>query len=191
MLWLRSYTSDIGLTKLLYISMEAGPGLSIANQFQCFVLTEMSSKDVIIIILENICIEITSEWYVDSIIKTEKTIGVYRSLAICGNVFCSNQITKESQKDVLLQNVQINNYSCTKRRKEKNSSLYRSHKLFLSNDWFEVIRVNCGIAIIPSFIIDVLLSSKSIQFGTKMTRTEPDNEVELREVLGPPHLSLG
>ena len=191
MLWLRSYTSDIGLTELLYISMEAGPGLSIANQFQCFVLTKMSSKDVIIIILENICIKITSEWYVDSIIKTEKTIGVYRSLTICGNVFCSNQITKESQKDVLLQNVQINNYSCTKRRKEKNSSLYRSHKLFLSNDWFEVIRVNCGIAIIPSFIIDVLLSSESIQFGTKMTRTEPDNEVELREVLGLPHLPLG
>jgi len=30
-LWLGSYTSDIELAKLLYISMEAGPGISTAN----------------------------------------------------------------------------------------------------------------------------------------------------------------
>jgi len=61
----------------------------------------------------------------------------------------------------------------------------------LSDDWFEVIRVNCGIAIILFFIIDVLPFSESIQFGTKMTRTEPDNEVELRKILEPPHMPLG
>ena len=31
MLWLRSYTSDIELTELLYISMEVGPGIPMAN----------------------------------------------------------------------------------------------------------------------------------------------------------------
>jgi len=31
MLWLRSYTSNIELAELLYISIEAGPGISIAN----------------------------------------------------------------------------------------------------------------------------------------------------------------
>ena len=60
MLWLGSHTSDTELAELLYISIEAGPGISIANEFQCFVLTKMSSKNVIMIILENICIEITS-----------------------------------------------------------------------------------------------------------------------------------
>ena len=30
-LWLGSYTSDIGLAKLLYISIEAGLGISAAN----------------------------------------------------------------------------------------------------------------------------------------------------------------
>ena len=43
--------------------------------------------------------------------------------------------------------------------------------------------VNCGIASILFFRIDIPLSSKSIQFGTKITRTEPDNKVVLREVL--------
>jgi len=63
--------------------------------------------------------------------------------------------------------------------------LYRDHKLLLSEDWFEVVRVDCGIASIPLFRINILLSSESIQFGTKTTRTEPDDKVELREVLGP------
>ena len=31
-LWLRSYTSDIGLVKLLYISIEAGLGISVASK---------------------------------------------------------------------------------------------------------------------------------------------------------------
>ena len=31
MLWLRSYTSDIGLAELLYISIEVRPGVSVVN----------------------------------------------------------------------------------------------------------------------------------------------------------------
>ena len=61
----------------------------------------------------------------------------------------------------------------------------------LSENWFEVVRVDCGIASIPLFIVDILSSSKSIQFDAKMTRMEPDNKVELRKVLGPLYLPLG
>ena len=49
-----------------------------------------------------------------------------------------------------------------KERKEKNSSLYRGHKLFLSEDWFEVVRVDYSIVNIPLFIVDIPPSSKSI-----------------------------
>ena len=63
--------------------------------------------------------------------------------------------------------------------------------MFLSENGLEVVRVNCGIASIPLFRIDVPSSSESIQFGTKMTRAEPDDKVELGEVLGPPRLSPG
>ena len=63
--------------------------------------------------------------------------------------------------------------------------------MFLSEDGFEVVRVDCDIVSIPSFRIDVLLSSKSIWFGTKMTRMEPDDKIELREILRPLHLSPG
>jgi len=58
--------------------------------------------------------------------------------------------------------VQINYYSCIERRKEKDSSSYGGYKLLLSEDWFEVVRVNCGIASIPPFRIDVPLSSENI-----------------------------
>ena len=77
------------------------------------------------------------------------------------------------------------------RRKKKNSSLYRGCKLFLSEDRLEVVRVDCGIASISLFRIDIPSSSKSIQFGAKMTRVEPNDKVELGEVLRPLHLSLG
>ena len=63
--------------------------------------------------------------------------------------------------------------------------------MFLSEDRIEVVRVDCGIASIPPFRIDVLLSSESIQFCAEMTRTEPDDKVELGEVLGPPRLPPG
>ena len=60
----------------------------------------------------------------------------------------------------------------------------------LGKDWFEVMRVDCGIASILSFRINIPLSSESIWFGAKITRTEPNDKVELREVLGPPCLPL-
>jgi len=74
----------------LYISTEAGPEISMENEFQCFVLTKVSDKNVIMIILENMCVEITGRWYIDSIIKKKKTIGVCRLLAIYRDEFCSN-----------------------------------------------------------------------------------------------------
>ena len=78
-----------------------------------------------------------------------------------------------------------------KRRKEKDSSSYRGHKLFLSKDWFEVMRVDCSIASISLFKIDVLLFSESVQFGTKMTKTESDDKIELKEILRLLCLPLG
>jgi len=52
------------------------------------------------------------------------------------------------------------------------------------------MKVDCGIASILSFRIDVPPSSKSIQFGVKMTKTESNNKVVLREILRPPYLPL-
>ena len=60
--------------------------------------------------------------------------------------------------------------------------------MFLSENGFEVVRVDCGVASIPLFRIDISSSSESIWFGAKMTRAEPDDKVQLREILRPPHL---
>jgi len=63
--------------------------------------------------------------------------------------------------------------------------------LFLSEDEFEVVRVDCAVASIPLFRIDVPSSSKSVQFGAKMTRAELNNKIKLGEILRPLHLPLG
>ena len=77
-----------------------------------------------------------------------------------------------------------------KREKKENHSLYRGCKLFLSEDGLKVVRVNCGIASISPFGIDIPLSSESVWFGAKMTRMELDDKVKLRKILGPPYLLL-
>ena len=63
--------------------------------------------------------------------------------------------------------------------------------MFLSEDGLEVVRVDYSIASIPPFRIDILLSSESIWFSAEMTRAEPDDKVELGEVLRPLCLPLG
>ena len=87
--------------------------------------------------------------------------------------------------------VQINYCSYTERGKEKDSSSYGGCKLLLSEDEFEVVKIDCGIASIPPFRIDIPPSSESIWFGAKITRMEPDDKVELREILRPPCLPSG
>jgi len=70
-------------------------------------------------------------------------------------------------------------------RKKKDSSLYEGCKLFLSEDRFQVVRVDCSVASILPFRIDILLFNESIWFSSKMTRVEPDDKVELGEILRP------
>jgi len=50
----------------------------------------MSNKDVIMIILEDMCVEITSKWYIYSIVKEKKNVWIYKILAICEDIFCKN-----------------------------------------------------------------------------------------------------
>jgi len=61
----------------------------------------------------------------------------------------------------------------------------------LSEDGLEVVRVDCGVASIPPFRIDVPSSSESIWFSAEITRAEPDDKIELGKVLGPSRLLLG
>ena len=55
------YISDIILIELLYISIEAEPGVTIINKFQCFVLTKVANKNMIVVILENSYMKITNK----------------------------------------------------------------------------------------------------------------------------------
>ena len=63
--------------------------------------------------------------------------------------------------------------------------------MFLNENGLEVVRVNCGIASISLFRIDIPSSSESIQFGAKIARVESNDKVELGEVLRLLYLPLG
>jgi len=61
----------------------------------------------------------------------------------------------------------------------------------LSENGLKVVRVDCDIASILLFRIDIPSFSESIWFCAKTTRAEPNDKIELGEVLGPLHLPLG
>jgi len=61
----------------------------------------------------------------------------------------------------------------------------------LSEDGFEVVRVDYGIASTSPFRIDVPLSSESIWFDAKTTRIEPNDKVKLGKILRSMCLPLG
>ena len=63
--------------------------------------------------------------------------------------------------------------------------------MFLSEDGLEVVRVDCGIASISPFRIDVPSFSESVQLSAQTTRTEPDDKVEQEEILRPLYLPPG
>ena len=63
--------------------------------------------------------------------------------------------------------------------------------MFLSENGLEVVRVDCGIASISPFIINIPSFSESIQFCPKTTRAEPNDKLELEKVLRPLRLPLG
>ena len=52
------------------------------------------------------------------------------------------------------------------------------------------MRIDCGIASILSFRIDIPSFSESIRFSAEMTRVESDNKIELGKILGSLRLSL-
>ena len=68
--------------------------------------------------------------------------------------------------DILVKIIETNDSCYTEQRKDENYCLNRGHKLFISENWLEVVKVNHDIASILFFRIYVLLSSKSIRFDT-------------------------
>ena len=53
----------------------------------------------------------------------------------------------------------------------------------------EVLWINTGIVAIPLFKVDIPLSSECVRFGSELSGTEMNDEVESRKVFGPSCLS--
>ena len=63
--------------------------------------------------------------------------------------------------------------------------------MFLCEHGSEVSWIYASIITSSLFRVDIPSSSKSVRFGTEMSRTESDDEVELTEEFGPLDLVAG
>jgi len=70
---LESYANNTEFTEFLYIQVDVGLSIFIIDKFQYFILSKVTSKDVVIVILEYLGVEVISGWHIDSVIKKKKT----------------------------------------------------------------------------------------------------------------------
>ena len=106
MLKLKSYANNTEFAEFLYIQVNVGLSVSIMDKFQYFILSKVTSKDVVIVILEYLGIKVISGWHIYSVIKKKKTRRVSQ-LMIFGisKVFC------KCGSDIKMEFVEIKNYS--------------------------------------------------------------------------------
>ena len=52
--------------------MNVGLDTSMIDEFQCFVLSKITCKGVVIVILEYLSVKIISGWYLDSVIEKKE-----------------------------------------------------------------------------------------------------------------------
>jgi len=57
-LWFGSYASNTRLTEVLNICVYREPSTSAADKFQCLVLSKISYKDVIVVVLNDTCAKV-------------------------------------------------------------------------------------------------------------------------------------
>ena len=57
--------------------------------------------------------------------------------------------------------------------------------MFRGEDRPKIMRVDLGVVAIPLFRIEVPASGEEVGFGSKFTRSESDNQIELRQELRP------
>ena len=93
MLELRSHIGNTGFIEFLYIWIDIGLGISIIDKFQYFVLSEVTNKDIFMVVLDYSGIEVVSRWYIDSVVKEKETREV-RQLVVfrIGKMFYSRSI---------------------------------------------------------------------------------------------------
>ena len=69
------HTSCTGFTIFLDKFMESGPGIIVADEVHCLILTGMSGEDVVVLVAENSELEVVKIGDIYETIVVEKSVG--------------------------------------------------------------------------------------------------------------------
>ena len=69
------HTSCTGFTIFLDKFMESGPGIIVADEVHCLILTGMSGEDVVVLVAENSELEVVGIRDIYETIVVEKSVG--------------------------------------------------------------------------------------------------------------------
>ena len=70
---LRAFASGAGIAEVFDHSLEIRPDILVTNEFDGFVLSEVTRQDVIMIVLNDFELEVRRIWYIDSVVLAEKS----------------------------------------------------------------------------------------------------------------------
>lgn len=155
MLKLGSYANNTEFIEFLYIQVDVGLSVSIINEFQYFILPKVTSKNVVMVILEYLGVKVISGQHIDSVIKKKKTKKVNQLIIFrISKVFYSKSVFCKCRSDVKVEFVEIKNCSYMDRRRDQNGCSKEYYQLFISKNQTKVMRVDKSITSIFLFRVD-------------------------------------
>ena len=164
-------TGSTRLAEILYECSEIRPDVFPTNEFECFVLSEVSGEDVVVPESEYSELEVVGVRYKDSVVFSEKAFGVHGQAGIGVGQSCvqergSQGVESEGVADIMSE-LGFVHYGCSpKYRICKVRGSEGRCKLFLGEDWSEIVRIYSCIVAIPLFGVDVPTASEGIRFCT-------------------------
>ena len=96
-----SHTSGARFDVFLDKFMESGPGMVATDEVNGFILSRVSRKDVVMLVVENMELEVVGVWSVDKVVMTEEAVRSNRPTGLrfflMGNV---KRVIRECGQDI-------------------------------------------------------------------------------------------
>ena len=137
------------------------PSEFMLDEVKCLVLAKMTSKGVVMLVLEDLEMEVSSIRDIYAIIKQKVTIRVDAPARIggVGHVGKSNGVRGEVGEDVRVELFGVHENGTSEDQSMEGQGSEGGDKLTVSEHRAKVLRIYCSVVVVPLFKVDVPSSS--------------------------------
>ena len=196
--YLRPSACSAGLAVVADQVAESGPVVVSEDEVLRLVLPPVSGCRMVVSGAEDAETEVTGVRYVGTVVVAEESIGVEGPARVSvggmgesGGELRGGVVRPLSGADVGPELLLVEDDHGAEYRESEDGSPERRGELLVREHWSVVVWVDDGVVTVPLFWVDVPPASECVGLRSEFTGSEPDDHVELRQVLRPSGLSAG